>query len=77
VKLEVYYPHEWPAGELYHVTKRKTAATPGVAECSAEGHPIGVRWTVNGEVVRECGKFPIFSDGFEDGTTSEWSRTTP
>lgn len=56
------------------------AAAPSTAGCYSEGLDVtgGARLTSNALVViNGDGACPLFSDGFESGSTSAWSMATP
>ncbi|HUV74237.1 MAG TPA: hypothetical protein VMW79_08005 [Anaerolineae bacterium] len=67
----MFYAHE--GGSYYKTGEVQTAAVDGEANVTAEGHPVGARWMVNGVEVKRCGVEYLFTDGFEGGDTGKWN----
>ena len=87
VYLVAYYAHESPIqGKRYSYQTAPASIPSGstVRPCPCEGSPIGFEWraVTDNRILKSCGDtssifFHIFADGFESGSTSEWSETTP
>lgn len=66
VQVTVRWDHEVAPGVKYTYRIGPQVITePGIAEVTAEGHPTGCTWTLNGHEV-------IFYDGVESGDTGRW-----
>lgn len=79
-------------GMRYTVQAQPQTLEPGqVATPTYEGYPIGFEWhhvppifptSKTATIVKSCGDTgrvfpPVFSDGFEGGDTSRWTRSVP
>jgi hypothetical protein len=82
IGADILWLHEAPVGApglpytLHKSLNFTGTGIPGITD--VDGYPTRVTWTVttNGEppavYVVDC---PLFTDGFETGTTGEWSQT--
>jgi hypothetical protein len=68
------YLHDNPR-YIHVVTEGIFVVGPLQATCSGEGHPVRVTMKDLGSVVCTA-EVDLFSDDFESGTTSSWSRTS-
>ena len=77
VGITAKYLHEAPGGGQYEFNGLELYTTPVPVETHivAEGHPWYVSVSKDGVLLGQCSAGPaIMVDGFEMGTTGEWSR---